>query len=256
MHGIGVDPVAVSAATEAGICVVNTPTANVQSVAEHAIALVFTLAKQITMADRAARRGDFGFKYQADLIELSGLKLGLLGFGHIGQATARLGRALGMSVVAYSPSRSDEAFEQLKVQRATNLEAVLTEADILSIHLPLNPSTRGLIGAREIDLMKRDAILINTSRGAIIDERALIDALQRRSIKGAGLDVFTSEGMGQDYELLHLDNVVLTPHIAGSTEACLARTAREVADQVVCVLEGRRPQHLINPDVWIRRRTA
>jgi D-3-phosphoglycerate dehydrogenase len=148
VHGIGVDPVAVSAATAAGVCVVNTPTANVQSVAEHAIALMFALARGIPQADRATRQGNFDFKYQTSLVELGGLTLGLVGFGNIGQATARLGAALGMQVVAFSPTRPDAVFSALGVARAPSLDDVLRRADILSLHLPLVPSTLGMIGAR------------------------------------------------------------------------------------------------------------
>lgn len=254
VHGIGTDPVAIDAASAHGIAVVNTPDTNIRSVAEHAIALLFALAKDVRSADSAARGGDFGFKYRARLVELEGRVFGIVGLGKIGQAAARLASALKLRVVGFSPTQPLSRFMECGADRVAALEELLARSDAVSLHVPLTPSTRGLIGEREISQMKPGAFLINTSRGSVVDEAALIASLKAGHLGGAGLDVFASESMDRSYELLRLPNVILTPHIAGSTEACLERTAVEVAEQVVDVLAGRMPGHLVNPEVWRRRR--
>lgn len=250
VHGIGTDPVDVDEATRRGICVVNTPGANVRAVAEQALALTLALAKSVPAADAAARRGDFGFKYRAPLRELDGATFGVVGFGGIGQATAALARAFGMRVLGYSRSRPDKEFAAAGVKRVASLEDLLAVSDVVSLHLPSVPATRGIIGAPELGRMKPGAFLINTSRGALIDEPALIEALAARRIGGAGLDVFAREPLPPDSPLTTLDNVVLSPHVAGSAAEALERTALLVAEQVVEVLQGRRPRHLVNPAAW------
>jgi len=254
VHGTGTDHVAKAAATEAGIVVVNTPGANAVSVAEHTLALIFALAKALPDADRSVRQGDDSFKFTTRLIELAGLTLGLVGFGAIGQATARLGAALGLRVLAYGPTRPETDFATADALRATSVEAVLAEADIVSLHLPLTGSTRGLIGPEQLARMKRDAFLINTSRGGLIDEAALVEALEAGTIAGAGLDVFAQEPLPSDHLLARQKRAILTPHVGGSTEAALIRTAETAAARVVDTLAGRHPGGLVNPEVWERRR--
>lgn len=250
VHGIGTDPVDVAEATRRGVCVVNTPGANVRAVAEQTLALALALAKAIPAADAAARAGDFGFKYRAPLRELAGATFGIVGFGHIGQATAALARAFGMRVVAVSRSQADEVFSQAGVERVADLDTLLRISDVVSLHLPSTPATWRVIGARELGLMKPGAFLVNTSRGALIDEPALEAALAERRIGGAGLDVFAAEPLSPASRLAASENVVLSPHVAGSAVEALERTARLVAGQVVDVLAGRRPAHLVNPETW------
>jgi len=251
VHGVGVDPIAIDAATRRGVAVVNTPGTNARSVAEHALALTFHLAKAIGAGDRAARAGDTAFKYRTRLVELEGATFGVVGFGEIGRATARLARGLGMDVVAWSRSRPDVAVEG--VRRAPDLAALLAESDVVSLHLPATPTTRGLIGRAEIARMKPGAFLVNTARGALVDEAALAEALRSGTLAGAGLDVFATP-LASDSPLRGLDTVVLTPHVAGSTEAALRRTAVAVAEAVLDVLAGRRPRHLLDEDAWPRLR--
>ncbi|MCS0495785.1 hydroxyacid dehydrogenase [Ancylobacter sp. MQZ15Z-1] len=250
VHGVGTDPVDIAEASRLGVCVVNTPGANVRAVAEQTLALALALAKQVPAADAAARAGDFGFKYRAPLRELAGATFGIVGFGHIGQATAALARAFGMKVAGFSRSQPDEAFARAGVERMATLDALLRVADVVSLHLPSTPATRGVIGARELSLMKPGAFLLNTSRGALIDEEVLVEALAARRIGGAGLDVFALEPLPAGSRLVALDNVVLSPHVAGSAVEALERTARLVAEQVVDVFAGRRPAHLVNPETW------
>lgn len=254
VHGTGTDHVALAAATAAGIAVVNTPGANAVSVAEQTLALIFALAKALPGADRSVRSGDDGFKFTTRLVELAGLTLGLVGFGAIGQATARLGTALGLRVMAYGPSRPDADFATVGALRAAALDDVLAEADIVSLHLPLTDGTRGLIGRAQLARMKPDAFLINTSRGGLIDETALVAALEDGTIAGAGLDVFAQEPLPPGHPLARQERAILTPHVGGSTGAALIRTAETAAGRVIDVLAGRRPGGLVNPDVWERRR--
>lgn len=250
VHGTGVDNIALEAATARGVAVVNTPGANARSVAEHALALTFHLAKSIGSGDRAARQSDASYKYRSRLVELEGATFGVIGFGAIGRATARLARALGMEVIGWSRSAGEAAFAAADVRRVACLDEVLAESDVVSLHLPGGPATRHLIGREQIAQMKPTAFLINTGRGSLVDEAALAEALIARRIAGAGLDVFAVEPLPAASPLIGLDNVVLTPHVAGSTEAALYRTATTLADEVLAVIEGERPDHLVNEAVW------
>src|SRR5262249_8498544 len=159
------------------------------------------LAKAIPAGDRAVRSGDFAFRYRVPLSELHGSIFGVVGLGRTGGATARLARGFGMGVIAYSPTRDQSAFEQAGAKRVDTLEELLELSDAVSLHLPLTAATRGLIGKRELARMKPSAYLINTGRGATVDEAALIEALAARRIAGAGLDVFVKEGMPEGHPL-------------------------------------------------------
>lgn len=253
-HGIGTDPVDVAYATELGVAVVNNPTANVVSVAEHAIGLMLAVARNMLSADRAARARDFRWKFSHPQIELQGKTLGIVGFGAIGREVARRAAAgFGMRPLIFSPSAPDAALEGFA--RAPTIEAMLREADIVSLHVKLTPATRNLLSAGRLALMKPGAILINTARGAAVDEAALAEALRAGRIFGAGIDVFTAEPPPEGHPLLDAPNCVLAPHAGGSTEEALVRTAEECAQQVVDVLQGRRPANIVNPAAWEKRRT-
>ena len=256
-HGVGVDQIDIPHATALGIPVTNTPGGNTVSVAEQAIALMLALAKQIVPAHAAARAGDFDVRYRLPFAEVSGKVLGIVGFGDIGRATARMAHhGFGMRVLVHSPSAPREPVEALGYSKVDSLDALLHAADVVSLHLPLRDSTRNLIGRRELALMKPSAMLINTGRGPTLDEDALVEALREKRIAGAGLDVFSREPLPADHPLLGLDTVALSPHTASSTEECLVRMALMVAESVIDALSGRRPLHLVNPEVWERRRPA
>ncbi len=253
-HGVGVNAIAVDHATALGIPVINTPEANRGSVAEHTIALMLAAAKRLVEADKAARAADFEFKYRTPLSEISGKVLGIVGFGGIGRRVAAMARSgFGMDVVVLSQSAGSDILRQLGYRPASSFDALLREADVLSLHVPLFSESRHLIGARELRLMKPTAILINTARGGLVDEAALVDALANGTIAGAGLDVFESEQMTSDHPLLRVRNVVLTPHIGGSTQEALRRTARQLVERIAAVLKGV-PMDVVNPAVWERRR--
>jgi D-3-phosphoglycerate dehydrogenase len=254
-HGVGVNAIDLDYASELGIPVVNTPHANVTSVAEMTVSLMLAVMKQLTRAEQATRRGDFEFKYTSNIRELTAKTVGIIGFGNIGQQVADILRqAFQMSVLVYSPSASAADLAQRGVSKVTSLQTLLATADVVSLHVPLTEQTYHLIGRTELACMKQHAVLINTSRGDVVDEHALVDALQAGTLAGAGLDVYHSENMPVDHPLLHVDNVVLTPHIAGSSQEALERTALTMCQQVIDVLAHKLPAHLVNSDVWARRR--
>jgi phosphoglycerate dehydrogenase-like enzyme len=180
------------------------------STAEVAWALVLALVKRIPQSDKALRSG--GWQETVITESLAGKTLGVLGLGRLGKHVARYGQAFGMNVIAWSPHLTDERAAEASVRRVSK-EALFSESDVISLHLVSNASTRGIVGAAEIGAMKRSAYLVNTSRGPLVDEQALVSALQERRIAGAGLDVFWNEPLPKDHLVRRLDNVVLTPHL-------------------------------------------
>jgi D-3-phosphoglycerate dehydrogenase / 2-oxoglutarate reductase len=246
VHGVGHDPVDVAHAAERGVVVCNTPVANAWSVAEHAIALLLALAKQTRAADHAVRAGAFDARYALPFMELRGRTLGVVGCGRIGCATARIARAgLGMRVCGHSPSTDPARLRRLGIEPCASLDELLERADAVSLHLPLRPETRSLIGRSALGRMKPGAFLVNTARGALVDHAALLEALAGGRLGGAGLDVFPQEPVPADDPLLSLPNVVLSPHVAGSSDRALEMTALAVAAAVLQAARGRRPRHVI-----------
>jgi D-3-phosphoglycerate dehydrogenase len=251
VHGIGYDPVDVHRATARGIAVCNTPTSAAQSVAEHAIGLILALAKQTLACDRAVREGQFDRKYGMHLSELHGKTLGIVGCGRVGVRTATIARAaFRMRLLGYSPSADPTRLRRFGIDRCEDLGALLECSDVVSLHVPLRAETRGLIGRAELARMKPGALLVNTARGAVVDEAALAEVLTEGGLGGAGLDVFASEPLPLHHPLLRLPNVVLSPHAAASSQEALERTAMAVAQVILRVASGRRPATLINPEGW------
>jgi D-3-phosphoglycerate dehydrogenase len=254
-HGTGTDKIAVAHAHARGIPVVSTPAANVRAVAEHAMMLMLAVARGTVVADAATRRSDWQHRYQVPMHSLSGKTLGIVGFGRTGQIVARMASAgFGMQVVVWSPRVDDAEVEALGARRVDTLHALLAISDVVSLHRPLRADTRHTIDAAALAAMKPGAILVNTSRGGLIDEPALVDALRAGKLFGAGLDVFEREPLPVASPLAALANVVLSPHQAGSTQEALADTARQCADQIIDVLAGRQPDHMLDPSVWASRR--
>jgi len=245
-HGVGVEAIDRQAAAERGVAVVNTPFANDESVAEHCVGMMILLAKRMLEADRAIRNGDWEARYRLVGAELFGKVVCLVGFGKIGQRVAAIAHAgFAMSILYHDIVAYPEAEAAMGARRAT-FEEVLSGADFVSVHTPLLPATRGMINEAALRRMKPTAYLINSSRGAVVDQQALIRALQERWIAGAGLDVFDPEPLPADSPLRTLDNVVLSPHMASHTDEALFRMAMVVSD-VLAVIEGRAPQH---PVAW------
>lgn len=250
--GIGVDMIDTQAATQRGIMVVNTPNGPTESTAEHAIALILNLAKGIAIADRVLRSGA-GFPNYGTLLpglELRGASLGLIGLGRIGSRVAEIAQVLGMRVLAFDPFLSPERASQHDIHLVATLEELLPQVDIVSVHCPATPQTRHLINASTLALMKAGSYFINVARGAIVDETALISALQSGHLAGAGLDVFDPEPTIPDHPLYSLPNTITTPHIASYTAACVLRMQTQACEQVAMALAGEHPHWLVNPEVW------
>ena len=211
--GTGTDNIDLAAARRLGVKVTNTPAVSAYSVAEHCLALMLAAARRIPVQDAAVRVGSWP---RGQGIELYGKTLGIVGLGAIGRRFAELGRAIGMRVIAWTMHPNASLGFEL-----TSLDQLLGASDVVSIHLRLSPDTQGMIGAREFALMKKTAILINTARGPVVEEAALLDALANQRIAAAGLDVFTTEPLPPGHPLTTLPNVVLTPHSAGITPEAL-----------------------------------
>ena len=256
--GIGVDRIDLAAATERGILVVNTPAGPTESTAEHAIALLLSLTKRVTLGDRALRASQSWVNYGVLSIGLEafGATLGLVGLGRIGGRVAEIARALGMRVLAFDPYAASARAEALGVTLVGTLEEVLGSADVVSLHCPAIPATYQLINARTLALMRRGSYLINVARGAVIDEAALVDALRSGQLAGAALDVFDPEPALAGNPLFSLPNTICTPHIASYTDASVLRMRVMVCEQVAIALRGERPTELVNPEVWERRRVT
>jgi HAD superfamily phosphoserine phosphatase-like hydrolase len=240
--GIGVDNIDIRAATQYGIAVVNSPNGNVQAAAEHTIALMFALARHIPQAHALLRNGVWG-KHRFVGCQLAGKTLGIIGLGRVGGQVAARAMALGMQVIAHDPFISPKPDISL-----VPLDDLLSRADFISLHVPLTPITLNMIGARELDLMKESAYLINCARGRVVDEEALYEVCRQGRIAGAALDVFATEPLTHS-GLLELDNVIVTPHLGGTTHEALRASALEVAEQVRTVLLGEHPRHIVNPEV-------
>jgi len=214
-YGVGMDNIALDKAAELGIKVKNAPGTNSVSVAELAISLMFAMARSIPFHSENVKNGGWdrirGF-------ELTGKKLGLIGGGQIGREVAKRARGLEMQVTIYDPYMKDDGFlEKYDISLCSELDKLLSESDIISLHLPVTPETKGLINEKALSLMKPNAILINTSRGELVDEEALYDYLSNKKIAGAALDVFSAEPPAEGEKLLKLDNFILTPHIGAFT---------------------------------------
>jgi len=243
-HGAGLDNVDIEAASQRDVVVCNTPGANAQSVAEHTIALLFGLRRQLHTADRHVRSGEWERAAFAGR-ELTTDTLGLYGFGNIAQKTAALATGMGMRVVAYDPRKPSEYFPE-EVQRAERFEGLFERADAVSVHVPLTDHTHHSISAAELSALGEHGVVVNSARGAVIDEDALVEALEAGTVGGAALDTFESEPPGEDHPLYERDDVLLTPHIGGVTVQALARMSRQAAANVRTVYEGDLPDSTRN----------
>jgi phosphoglycerate dehydrogenase-like enzyme len=249
--GVGYDRIDVAACTEADVILAITPDSVRRAVAEGTGALIFALAKNLCTMDRNCRSGLWREQLPRGM-NIEGKTLGSIGLGNIGREVFRLGRGMGFHrLLAYSP-RGVKAREDSVGAEFTDLETVMRESDFVTINCPLNESTRGLIGARELGLMKRTAYLINTARGAIVDEAALVAALRERGIAGAGLDVFVNEPVLAGNPLFELENVILSPHAVARTEECIRDTSLSACRNVLDVFQGNAPQYVVNGSVLDR----
>jgi D-3-phosphoglycerate dehydrogenase len=248
-----VDNIPVAHATELGILVVNVPDFCVEEVSDHALALLLACARRIVAFAESTRAGEWGLaRLGGGLPRIRGQRLGLIGFGHIAQVLVPKARGLGLEILAYTPRLTPGRDPATGVETTDDLSRVLSESDYVSVHAPSTPETRGLIGERELRSMKPTAYLINTARGALIDEDALVRALQEGWIAGAALDVLAQEPPPADHPLLALDNAIVTPHASFYSEAAIAELQTKAAHNVAAVLRGEVPPSLVNPQVLER----
>ena len=250
---VGVDMVDIEAATAAGIVVTNVPDVFIEEVADYAMMLLLNVSRLTPAMARMAREGEW---YQARPLlsripRVMGQTLGLYAFGNVARCTARRAQAFGLRVIAHDPYVSELEMSAAGVE-PVGFDELLARSDFLSIHAPHNEETEHAINAQALAQMKRTAVIINTARGPIIDERALIDALQRGEIAGAGLDVLEAEPPQPDNPLLAMENVLVTPHVASASSRMRPETRRRAAREVALVLRGRWPMSCVNPTVLPR----
>jgi len=245
-HGVGVDNIDLEAATELGIPVTVTPNANAVSVAELTIGFIFALSKKlIDLHNNLYQKRQFVSNVG---LELHGKILGIVGFGSIGKEVAKRALCLGMRVLVYDPYVEESNLRELGVEK-TELDELLRQSDFVSLHVPLNESTRHLIDREKISLMKRTAYLINTARGGVVDEKALAEALKSGQIAGAALDVFDVEPLPADSPFFDCPNVIMTPHVGAHTYEAILRMNMMAAESILDFFNGKIPKHVVNRDV-------
>jgi D-3-phosphoglycerate dehydrogenase len=246
--GIGYENVAVDAATEQGIMVCNVPTYCIDDVADHALALLMAGVRHIARQDRWIRTGRWDRTGARPARRMKGCTMGFIAFGRIARALAERVSGFGMTLLAHDPYLDSETIARHRAQKV-ELDELLNRADFVSVHCPLTDETRHLLGAKEFGLMKDGAFLVNTSRGPIIDEAALVDALRSGRVWAAGLDVFEQEPLALDSPLRAFDNVILTPHVGANSEESVADLYRTGVQISIDVYHGRWPQGVVNPEV-------
>ncbi len=245
--GLGVDNIDIETAAELGIVVTYVPDYCMHEVSDHAMALLLALARKIPFSDKLVQSGRWEMPAVAPLRRLAGQVLGLIGFGNIPRALAPKAKAFGLKVIAHDPYVAADTFVSCGVE-AVSLETLLARSDAVSLHAPLMPATRGLINAAAFALMKKGAVMVNTARGPLIDEPALIAALDSGHLAGAALDVVAAEPLPKDFPLLGRDNVILTPHTAFYSVEALNELQTKCAADVASVLSGTPPVYPVKAD--------
>jgi len=248
---VGFDNIDIEAATERGIYVTNTPGVLTETTADYAFALLMAVARRIAEADRYVRSGKWKVPWGLMMLlgqDIWGKTIGIIGMGRIGSAVARRAKGMNMRILYYDIRRNEEAEKELGAEYV-DLETLLRESDFVTIHVPLTPETRHLINEERLKMMKRTACLINTSRGPVVDEKALYKALKEGWIWAAGLDVWEEEPTSVDNPLLKLENVTASPHIASASIATRTRMAIMAVENMIAILEGRVPPNLVNKEV-------
>jgi D-3-phosphoglycerate dehydrogenase / 2-oxoglutarate reductase len=245
-HGVGYDNIDVAKATELGIWVTFAPESNADTVAEHAIGCVFSLARNFIQLDRETRAGNWGIRDKLLGFDLAGKVLGVVGLGKIGRRVAqRASRGLNMKVVGYDPFLTPEQISEFGTP-AASMDEVFNAADFVTLHIPGGPSNKGSVGRKQFERMKKTAFFINASRGDVVVEADLVEALRKGTIAGAAIDVYEKEPPQKDNPLLSMDNVLLTPHNASQTRECMIRMALHAAQGIDEVLSGKRPTWPVN----------
>ncbi|HSX49155.1 MAG TPA: D-glycerate dehydrogenase, partial [Candidatus Saccharimonadales bacterium] len=250
-YAVGFDNIDIKAASDRGIVVTNTPCEEVnEAVAEHTFALLLSLARHIAESDRAVRGGAYK-GWEPDIFlgpSISGKTLGVIGLGRIGTMVAVLGKGFGMNII-YNKSKPDPEIEKHLGAKFMKLDELLKNSDFISLHVPLTEETRHMINEKTLPKMKKGAFLINTARGPVVDEFALVDALKSGQLAGAALDVFDNEP-NINPELIGMENVIFTPHIASATVPAREKMAQLAVAAILDLVKNKKPENLVNPEVW------
>lgn len=247
-YGIGVNNIDCEAAGAKGIYVCNVPDYGVDEVSDHAVTMILALGKKLEILQNAFKTGEWGYDSIVPVKRFTECTLGLIGFGRIPRMVCKKAKAFGMKVMAYDPFVDADAMGKEGAEKA-EVNEICKNSDFVSVHCPLTNDTWHMIGEKEIAMMKPEAFVINTARGGIVDETALIKALEEKRIAGAGVDVFENEPVGKDHPLLHMENVIATPHSAWYSETAISTLQRKVAEEVVNVLSGNEPFNCVNRKV-------
>ena len=248
-YGVGYDNISVDTATDLGIAITYVPDYCVSEVSDHVMALLLAWNRRIVLFDRATKNKGWGSEgLGMRIMRLGGKKLGIVGFGRIGKGVCAKALAFGMEVLVSDPCSSDKEIGK-QGARKVEMKDLLNESDFVTLHAPLTPNTRNMIGKAELDSMKPEAFLINAARGGLIDEKALYDALTSGQIAGAGLDVLEDADPPTNHHLIQLDNTIVTPHTAFYSQEATLELEKRAAEEVVRVLQGQMPDNLVNPTV-------
>jgi D-3-phosphoglycerate dehydrogenase / 2-oxoglutarate reductase len=250
-HGVGYDNIDVAAATKRNIPVAVTPYANNMSVAEFTVGFMLALSKKFYPSNQALKMGTYRGMKNYTGIDLWGKTIGVIGLGRIGSEVSRICRlAFNMTVLAYDPYVTEAYIANTGAQRVANLEELLKQSDYVTVHCLLSSETKDIIGKKEMEMMKNSAYLFNTARGGIIDEEALVKALDDGQIQGAAIDATILEPPGSDHPLVMHDKVLVTPHIAANSDEAMSRMAAMAAQEIVRVLSGQKPFNIVNPEIY------
>ncbi len=250
---VGYDFIDVETATEKGIIVSNVPTYGTEQVALHALSLILACQRELKTLTAETAAGGWNYNKGKPMYELKGKTLGVVGLGRIGRNLIKKVQGLELHLIGYDPYLDDDVFTMIGVERRYEFDELLSEADIISVHVPLNPETHHMFGAEEFKKMKKRAFLINTCRGKVVDGKALLKALKDGEIAGAGVDVLEKEPPDPEDPLLHCEKLIVTPHAAWYSEESLDRLKNYGMDEVVRILNGKRSRFVVNPEVFFKR---
>ena len=250
-YAVGLDKIDVEAATERGIFVTNVPDYCIQEVSDHTLTLILCCARKITFLEREVKKGIWEPHSAKGIPRLKGQVLGLIGFGNIARDLSVKAKTIGFRILAYDPYVKSSIFLKYKVKKST-LEDLLRESDFISLHIPLTGETEKIIGAKEFQMMKRTCFFINTARGKVVDQTALVDALKRGLIAGAGIDVMENEPPDPMDSLLKMENVIITPHVGYYSDVSEKELQQKAAEQVALVLKGKMPKYIVNRELLRR----
>lgn len=245
-YGVGFNTIDLPSAAAKNIIVCNVTDYCLDEVSDHALALILSLARKVTFLNNKVKQGIWDYKVATPMFRLKGRVLGLLSFGNIAQKVAQKAKVFGFKVIAYDPFVPEEAAKNLDVE-LVDFDDLFKRSDVISVHTPLNDATRGMVGKEQFALMKKEAFIVNTSRGPVIDEKALIEALQNHEIAGAGLDVLEIEPIEEGNPLLEMEHVILNPHAAWHSSESEIELKTKTAQNVADVLLGKEPKYVVRP---------